>query len=277
MRTRSLVLILFVFTSLKGFTQDPNFHIYLCFGQSNMEGSASIEPEDLIVSSRFKLMPSTDCKAVGKQKGFWYTAIPPLSQCGAGLSPADYFGRTMIQKLPDSISVGVINVAIGGCDIRLFDKEIYGDYTETYKESWFTDKIKAYGGNPYERLITMAKQAQKTGVIKGILLHQGETNQDDKNWPQYVKKVYRNMLEDLGLKAENVPLLAGEVVGEDQGGVCASMNKIINILPQTIPTAHIVSSKGCTVREDHVHFDSDGVRELGKRYAEKMWTLEQGE
>ena len=85
------------------------------------------------------------------------------------------------------------------------------------------------------------------------------------------------MLEDLGLDAKNVPLLAGEVVGEDQGGVCASMNKIINTLPQTIPTAHIISSKGCTVREDQVHFDSDGARELGKRYAEKMLALEQGE
>ena len=27
--------------------QDPDFHIYLCFGQSNMEGNARIEEQDL--------------------------------------------------------------------------------------------------------------------------------------------------------------------------------------------------------------------------------------
>ena len=33
---------------------DPNFYIFLCFGQSNMEGNAKIEPQDLTgVDPRF--------------------------------------------------------------------------------------------------------------------------------------------------------------------------------------------------------------------------------
>ena len=41
------------------FAQDPNFYIFLCFGQSNMEGAARIEPQDLEgVSPRFLLMPA---------------------------------------------------------------------------------------------------------------------------------------------------------------------------------------------------------------------------
>ncbi|MGQ1911104.1 sialate O-acetylesterase [Marinifilum sp. RC60d5] len=251
-----------------------NFHIYLCFGQSNMEGSATIEAQDTTVNPRFKMMSPMDCADFERKKDQWYDAVPPLSQCWSGLSPADYFGRTMAEKLPENITIGVINVAIGGCDIRLFNKDIYQDYTNTYPEAWFGDKIKAYGGNPYARLIEMAKLAQKDGVIKGILLHQGETNQDDEEWPNYVKTIYENMLADLSLDAKSVPLLAGEVVGEDQEGVCASMNPIINKLPDFIPTAHVISSKGCTVREDHVHFNSAGVREMGKRYADKMLTLQ---
>lgn len=252
---------------------DPNFHIYLCFGQSNMEGSATIEEQDKTVNPRFQMMSPMDCADFNRKKGAWYDAVPPLSQCWSGLSPADYFGRTMLEKLPENISVGVINVAIGGCDIRLFDKEIYHDYTNTYPEAWFGDKIKAYGGNPYACLIEMAKIAQKDGVIKGILLHQGETNQDDKDWPSYVKVIYNNMLKDLSLDAKDVPLLAGELVHEDQNGECASMNPIINKLPEVIPTAYVVSSSGCSVQKDLVHFDSNGVRELGRRYAEKMFSI----
>ncbi|MRT93707.1 sialate O-acetylesterase [Ancylomarina sp. 16SWW S1-10-2] len=249
-----------------------NFHIYLCFGQSNMEGSANIEEQDKTVDSRFRMMSTMNCEDLGREKGKWYTAEPPLGQCGVGLSPADYFGRTMVENLPDSITVGVINVAIGGCDIRLFNEDIYQDYTSMYGD-WFTDKINAYEGNPYQCLINLAKQAQKDGVIKGFVLHQGETNEGDEQWPSYVKTVYENMLKDLSLNADDVPLLAGEVAGVEQNGKCAAMNPIIDKLPETIPTAHVISSKGCTVREDNVHFNSAGVRKLGKRYAEKMLTL----
>ncbi|MGJ8732046.1 MAG: sialate O-acetylesterase [Cellulophaga sp.] len=252
---------------------DPNFHIYLCFGQSNMEGSATIEEEDLKEASRFKVLQSLDCDNLKRKKGEWYTAVPPLTQCYTGLSPADYFGKTMIKNLPDSISVGLVSVAIGGCDIRLFDKDMYTNFDDTYKEDWFTDKVKAYGGNPYKHLIKLAKEAQKKGVIKGVLLHQGESNTGDKQWPSYVATIYNNMLADLNLDATKVPLLAGEMVHKEQGGKCASMNPIVNTLPQTIPTSYVISSKGCEVRKDSVHFNSNGVRELGKRYALKMLSL----
>ena len=133
--------------------------------------------------------------------------------------------------------------------------------------------IKAYGGNPYQHLVDMAKLAQKDGVIKGILLHQGESNTNDKEWPNKVKSVYENLLKDLNLKAKDVPLIAGEVVNADQKGACASMNNIIGTLPKTIPTAHVVSSAGCTSRPDHLHFTAAGYRELGTRYAQAMLPL----
>ncbi|MBN2001999.1 MAG: sialate O-acetylesterase [Anaerolineae bacterium] len=252
---------------------DPNFYIYLCFGQSNMEGAAPIESQDRTVDDRFEVLQSLNCPNLGRQKDTWYPAVPPLSQCYSGLSPADYFGRMMVENLPDDIKVGVINVAVGGCDIRLFDKDLYQDYDDTYKEDWFVDKIEAYGGNPYAHLINLAKLAQQRGVIKGILLHQGETNAGDPQWPAYVEKIYNDMLTDLSLDAESVPLLAGEVVGAEQGGCCFSMNPIIAKLPDTILTAHVISSRDCTAQPDKAHFDSAGVRELGRRYAEEMLSL----
>jgi Carbohydrate esterase, sialic acid-specific acetylesterase len=272
MKRKIIVLAIIVLAMLSGHSQDPNFHIYLCFGQSNMEGEAEIEERDLTVDSRFLVMQSMDCSDMGKTKGEWYTAVPPLVRCNTGLSPADYFGRTMVAYLPDNIKVGVINVAVGGCDIRLFDKNLYLDYDSTYGQ-WFTDIVKGYGGSPYEHLIELAKLAQQDGVIKGILLHQGETNQDDELWPSYVKKVYNDMLTDLSLNADATPLLAGEMLQADQGGVRASMNTIIATLPEMIPTAHVISSKGCASK-DRAHFNAEGYRKLGKRYAYKMLSLD---
>ncbi|MCK8523009.1 sialate O-acetylesterase [Aquimarina sp. D1M17] len=267
-----LILLIFVFyPDINGYSQDSNFHVYLCFGQSNMEGQGIIALEDKEVSERFVALQTLDCPEQHKTKGEWYKAIPPLCQCTSGLSPADYFGRTMVAKLPDSIKVGVINVAIGGCDIRLFDKDIFKDYDTTYKEDWFVNKVAAYQGNPYQYLINLAKEAQKDGVIKGILLHQGETNTGDPAWPQYVKKIYENMLADLSLDKNAVPLLAGEVVAV-KNSCCSSMNSIINTLPNTVQNAHIISSKNCTA-QDNAHFDAEGYREMGRRYANKMLTL----
>lgn len=271
--TGLFLLTVFLLFTTTVFSQNPNFHIYLCFGQSNMEGQGAIEEQDKTVDSRFLMMQSTDCPNLEKTMGNWYPAIPPLSQCYTGLSPADYFGRTMVEKLPDSIKVGVINVAIGGCDIRLFDKDLYLDYDDTYPEAWFTNKVSGYGGNPYQRLIELAKLAQKDGVIKGILLHQGETNTGDENWPLYVEAVYNNMLSDLSLNPEDVPLLVGEVVHENQHGKCASMNAIIATVPEVIPTAHIISSDGCSIKSDNIHFNAAGYRELGKRYALELLKL----
>jgi alpha-L-fucosidase 2 len=133
--------------------------------------------------------------------------------------------------------------------------------------------IRAYGGNPYQHLVDMAKLAQKDGVIKGILLHQGESNTNDKEWPIKVKGIYENLLNDLNLKAEDVPLIAGELVNADQNGACVSMNRIIDDLPKTIPSAHVVSSAGCPCRPDHIHFTPAGYRELGTRYAQTMLPL----
>lgn len=270
---RMALFIGFLFIATNIFSQDPNFHIYLCFGQSNMEGQGTIETQDRTVDSRFQVFQALDCSNLGRTRAAWYTAVPPLCQCWSKLSPADYFGRTMIQNLPDSIKVGVINVSIAGCDIRLFDKDIYQDYDSTYTESWFTNKVRDYGWNPYQHLIDLAQLAQQDGVIKGILLHQGETNTGNAQWPSYVKKIYDDMLTDLSLDAESIPLLAGEVVNADQGGICASMNNIIAKLPQAITNSYVISSSGCTDAPDNLHFDSEGYRVLGGRYAEKMLSL----
>jgi hypothetical protein len=253
--------------------QDPNFHIYLCIGQSNMEGAARIEAQDTVnINSRFKVLEALDCTKLNRLKGQWYTAKPPLCRCDTRLSPADYFGRTMIQNMPQNQTLGLVHVAVAGSKIEIFDKVKYKAYLDSSakEKPWMINMADSYGGNPYKRLIEMAKIAQKSGVIKGILLHQGESNTGDKTWPAQVKKIYDDILADLNIAPNSIPLLSGELVSAEQGGKCASHNEIIATLPQTIPKAIVVSSNGLTAAKDGLHFDSAGVREFGKRYAEAL-------
>jgi hypothetical protein len=274
MKTQKLCIVIagLLLAGLKAFSQDPDFYIFLCFGQSNMEGNARFEAQDTTVDERFQVMEAVDCANLGRSKGRWYPAVPPLCRCHSGLSPADYFGRTMVENLPGNIRVGVINISIGGCKIELFDKDNYQSYVST-APSWMLNMIREYEGNPYGRLVDMAKLAQQDGIIKGILIHQGESNAQDSLWPLKVKVVYDNLMKDLNLHPDAVPLLAGEVVNADQGGVCAGANDIVAMLPQTIANAYVIPSDGCPDGPDNLHFSAEGYRMLGKRYAVKMLSL----
>lgn len=252
---------------------DENFYIYLCFGQSNMEGAARPEAQDLVSPGpRFLLMSAVDDPQRGRKMGEWCEAVPPLCRPNTGLTPVDYFGRTMIQGLPENIRVGVIHVAIGGIRIEGFMPDSIASYVKT-APGWMKGMLEAYDNNPYERLVTLAKKAQQDGVIKGILMHQGESNTGDQEWANKVQYVYDHLLGDLQLKPEEVPLLVGEVVQANGKGQCIAMNKQIQELPKTLHTSLVISSTGCTNGPDNLHFDAAGYRELGRRYGEKMLAL----
>ncbi|MCU4165778.1 family 43 glycosylhydrolase [Carboxylicivirga caseinilyticus] len=250
-------------------------YVFLSFGQSNMEGNARFEPQDTVgVDERFKVMAAVDCPDLNRVKGLWYKAVPPLCRCYTGLTPVDYFGRKMLEYVPDNVEIGVVNVSVGGCKIELFDMDNYQSYVESSPD-WLKNMVKEYDDNPYKRLVEMARLAQKDGVIKGILLHQGESNTGDTLWTKKVKVVYDQLMADLDLNPAEVPLIAGEVVSAEEGGKCASMNPIIATLPEVIANAHVVSSAGCPAVADQLHFSAEGYRILGKRYADVMISLMQ--
>lgn len=248
---------------------DPNFHIYLCFGQSNMEGNAQWEEVDNEVDSRFQMLATTNFDTPKRTMGNWYTANCPIISPMGKLGPTDYFGRTMVAAMPTNVKIGVVAVAMGGSPIEMFDKDKYEQKLKDNPTEWWAQLSKNYyGSNPYGRLIEMAKKAQESGVIKGILLHQGCSNCGNPEWPNMVKKIYNDMLADLNLNAEDVPLFVGETEYENMGGGCSSHNTVVAKIPSVIPTGHVVSAEGIPGNgTDAWHFSAAGYRTLGKRYA----------
>ena len=252
---------------------DPNFYVYLCFGQSNMEGNAAPESVDYEnISPRFQMLACVDFQNPARTMGQWYTATPPIVRQGTGLGMADYFGRTMVKNLPDNVKVGVIDVAIGGTKIEGFMEDEVDAYIASMDpttEGWLINYFKAYDNHPYKRLVDMAKIAQKTGVIKGILLHQGESNNCQTDWPQKVKTIYDRLISDLGLNAADIPLFVGETVRTEQGGYCGGHNGVIVNVPAIIDNSYVISSEGCAQKGDGLHFTAKSYRMMGARYAKQ--------
>ena len=256
---------------------DPNFYIYICFGQSNMEGNAQPESIDRQnIDKRFRLLATYNFSSPSRKMGNWYKATPPLVSPNGGLGPTDYFGRTMLENLPEEVRVGVIPVAMGGSPIEMFDKDKYKQKMQQNPNEWWAQLARNhYGSNPYGRIIEMAKKAQEVGVIKGILLHQGCSNNGDPNWPNMVKKIYNDMLTDLGLGTDTVPLFVGETLRQENGGACYAHNTQVDRMPNVIKNSYVISSENCPGNgQDPWHYNALGYRIMGSRYAaEGLYTL----
>ena len=279
-RVLLLLAVLFVSLQAKAQTPDPNFFIYLCFGQSNMEAGARPAEQDMDFNDpRFQFMAAVDMPRFERVRNHWYTAVPPICRETNNMGPVDFFGRKMIEVLPEKYRVGVINVSVAGAKLELWDKDACEEYLAMEaadpSRSWLIGMAKEYGMNPYQRLMETAREAQKYGVIKGMLLHQGESNPDDQEWPGRVKKIHDDLCADLGLNPDEIPLLAGELKYAEVDGVCAAFNEVVlPHLPEVMPNAYIISALGCESTGDQFHFSTEGMRLMGYRMADKMLQLQ---
>lgn len=278
----SLAVVSLLVISLKAGAQnpDPNFFIYLCFGQSNMEaGAIPAEQDKNFTDPRFQFVAAVDMPRYGREMGKWYQATPPICREGNNMGPVDFFGRKMIEVLPEQYRVGVINVSVAGAKLELWDKDACQEYLAMENADpsrrWLGNMAKQYGDNPYQRLVDMARIAQKDGVIKGMLVHQGESNPDDEQWCARLKKIHDDLCNDLGLNPDDIPLLAGELKQAEQGGVCAAFNeKVLANLPSVMKNGYVISSLGCESTGDQFHFSTEGMRLMGYRMADKMLQLQ---
>ncbi len=272
-----------VFSAPASAAPNPNFHIYIAYGQSNMAGNGEIVPSiDQATNPKNFLMLASHTANASSRKGQtnqsikmgeWYPAIPPMFHAFEQLSPADYFGRAMVDSLP-GVTVGIIPVAIGAVSIRAFDKDQYesyfkGDGKDIMSWGWPKD----YDNNPPGRIVELAKKAQQVGVIKGFIFHQGESDGVDDNWRRTVYKTYKDVIDALGLNENDVPFVAGEML-QESGACCSSKNPGIAQLKNYFKKFGLASSKGLKGNgKDPYHFGREGVIELGKRYASEMLKL----
>ncbi|HRH76935.1 MAG TPA: sialate O-acetylesterase [Cellvibrionaceae bacterium] len=218
---------------------DPNFHIYLMLGQSNMEGQGTVEAQDKLPNPRVKVLQDETC---GSQiYGTWREALPPLIRCNrsaGSLGPGDTFGRLMAEKSPANVTIGLVGGAYGGARIEFFLPNCGSDCNPPYG---------AINGAPtgggYKWVLDLAKKAQQVGVIKGFIFHQGESNAsyNTAQWVNNVNTYVTALRKDLNLDASKSPFIAGEL---PYGACCTSFNTYVNKLPSAVANAYVVPADG---------------------------------
>ena len=262
---------------------DPNFHCYLLFGQSNMAGggagvpigtcgACTLIPADCDTSPRVKVLAFCDCSAGSgaactqyssvRTHDIWYTAFPALHICNEGVSPGDWFAKTMLDSVRSDIKIGLIPCALSGQALKVFVQGGSNFAIPTWAHPTLGNS------SPYAWVLARCKLAQQTGVIKGFLLHQGESGSGvtSPSWIAMAIGIFDSLKKDLGLD-NTLPVVVGEL-RQDANACCAGFNTNIDSLAKVYPNCGLASSKNLTVQtDDPYHFDPPGMRELGRRYA----------
>jgi hypothetical protein len=127
-----------------------------------MEAGARPEEQDKgPVDERFRMLAALDMPRLNRTMGNWYLAEPPLNRQENNLGPVDWFGRTMVANLRQSIAW-----ASSTCPWQEPRSSWGKGYlSDLNSPSWMQNICKQYDGNP-KRLVDIAKIAQKDRVIR---------------------------------------------------------------------------------------------------------------
>lgn len=267
-------------STLTGAEVNPNFHCYLLFGQSNMAGGGATSDNktlDCDTSARIKVLAFSDCSGSGsnctlplqRTHDKWYTSFPPLHSCSEGISPGDNFARTMLDSVSSDISIGLIPCALSGQSIDVFKKGGSGYNIPTWAQPAIGN------GSPYSWMLERCRLAQQTGVIKGILFHQGESDNGSPTWIPRLTAILDNLKKDLDLDSRT-PVIVGELRQDNVSPLpcCSGHNKLVDSLAKIYPNCAVASSKDLAGNgKDQWHFTAAGMRELGKRYARALLSI----
>ncbi|MGQ1945744.1 sialate O-acetylesterase [Geofilum sp. OHC36d9] len=243
MKSKSFIFLLgLILTSCS--TPHRDLDIYLCIGQSNMAGRATIDEtvEDTLEHVFLFTNDTTE---------MWVKAANPLNKYSTirkslkiqKVGPSFSFGEVMAKMQPDK-EIGLVVNAKGGTSIN----------------QWHPDSLF------FKEAVRRTKLAMKYGHLKGIIWHQGCA--DARKWNSYLPKLQymvAQLRKELG--DADLPIVVGQLSYDKP--FRKSFNEMLLAVPDSISHSAVVSSEGLTTI-DKTHFDTKSQVVFGQRYAEKM-------
>jgi mannose-6-phosphate isomerase-like protein (cupin superfamily) len=236
---------------------EPNFHLYLLIGQSNMSGRGQVEAQDREIHSRVFAL---------NRDSQWAPAADPIhfDKPIAGVGPGPTFGKALADRDP-ALRIGLIPCAVGGSPLATWTPGGFWEQTHSH---------------PYDDALVRARIASEQGTLRGILWHQGESDSNERDAATYLDRL-----------AALVEALRAELDAPELPFVCATLgdfyvarnpwagqvNQALRRVPQRIQHAVCVDATGLGHGGDELHFDAQAARELGRRYAQAMICLQAGQ
>ena len=235
-------------TSARAAATPSGMQLFLLAGQSNMAGRGKVETQDSVVSPRVLKLDSTM---------HWVPAVDPLhwdKPAIVGVGPGRSFARALAARNP-TLTIGLIPGAVGGSPISSWEPGALDAATRTH---------------PYDDALARLRVAQKSGTLRAILWHQGESDATPARSVLYAVKL-RALIARFRADANdpNLPFVIGQLgqfykPGNDDVRRVDSVHRAI---AASVPNVTYVSTEGLRHKGDTVHFDAASARTLGERYA----------
>lgn len=247
----ALLSLLLCLPALAGADEVPSLQIYLLMGQSNMAGRDIADMDGQAPDPRILVLGGDGNWVVGKDP-----IHPKTSSTASGVGPGLAFARDMLTDSP-ALRIGLVPTAVGGTALKRWVK----------------------GGDLYERALNQARLAARSGSIRSVLWHQGEsdakTTADGQTYEARLMQMFKDLRADLG--QPDLPIVIGqlgEFLQTDAFPATPVVKEALHHLPAVLPNVGLADSSGLNHKGDHLHFTSSAARELGRRFAQAMRPLQ---
>ena len=221
-----------------------NVWVFIMAGQSNMAGRGLVEPQDTVSNKRILSINRVGELVIAKEPLHFYE--PERTGLDCGMS----FAKTLIKKIPDNISILLIPTAVGGSSVR----------------QWLSDSVYR-GVKLFSNFKVKIEIANRYGIIKGILWHQGESDANEKDLPLHEQRLielfskFRTVADN-----NNLPVLIGELGSFSKNKAdFLKMNSALHNYSTKDKNSIVISTKDLKDKGDSLHFNSKGQRMMGKR------------
>ena len=242
-------------------SEKDSLDVFLFLGQSNMAGYGTILPEDRVdIPGAYVLRVDEN----DKKSYSWQGAHQPynVGHPTYRFSLAGPFLQAHRLMYPE-VKVAAVSKAWGGSAISPMSK-----------------------GTPfYAEIIRQALWAKKSGTLKAILWHQGESDTVSPavadSYAQKLEKLIKDLRADLGMP--NLPFIIGDLAefygthkehaAPDRLKRIKQVREALKNMQNKLPNVSFVPSTGLISHDEHqVHFNRASYVIFGNRYFDSYWT-----
>ncbi len=241
--------------SVDEFPAREKLWVFIMAGQSNMAGRGQVMPDDTLPNDRIITLNKENEWVLAKEPLHPYEPVLTGLDCGVS------FARTLLDKVPQDVTIAMIPCAIGGSAIH----------------QWLGDSL--YRGvhlySNFEEKLSIAKEK---GTVKGIIWHQGESDAHPNRMSAYqpgIDTLFSRFRQSVG--NEQLPIIMGQLGDYANRETMQPNWDVINALMRDYvsrhPNMYVINTAGLACKNDYIHFTGESQREIGRRFAEKYLSL----